>query len=83
MAWDQTTNCVSITEVTSEKHTLASLAFVELYLPAHIGEFFSSADFPPKTSTRMFRVAFSFPLLLPLLAGMISDEKQHRSNEKR
>ena len=75
MAWDQTTNYVLITEVTSKKtHTLASLALVELYLPAQTGEFFSSADFPPKTSTRMFRVAFSFPLLLPLLAGMISDD---------
>ena len=64
-----------INEVPSEKkHTLASFAFVELYLPAQIGEFFSSADLPPKTSTRMFKVSFRFPLLLPFRAGIISDD---------
>ena len=53
---------------------LASFALVELYLPAHIGDFFSRADFPPKTETRIFKASFKFPLLFPLLSEITSDK---------
>ena len=44
---------------------LTSLAFVELYLPAQIGDFLARALSPPKESTSSFNVAFMSPRLAP------------------
>ena len=44
---------------------LTSLAFVELYLPAQMGDFLARARSPPNESTSSFNVAFMSPLLAP------------------
>ena len=46
---------------------LTSLAFVELYLPAQMGDFLARARSPPNDSTSSFKVAFISPLLAPFL----------------
>lgn len=54
--------------------SLTSFALVELYRPAQIGDFFSKADFPPKTLTRMSKVPFTLPLLFPLFPEKSTSE---------
>ena len=51
-------------------HELTSLAFVELYLPAQIGDFLARALSPPKESTSSFNVAFMSPLLAPFFPAI-------------
>ena len=54
-----------------KKHmNLTSLAFVELYLPAQIGDFLARALSPPNESTSSFNVAFMSPLLAPFFPAI-------------
>ena len=56
--------------VTKKHMNLTSLAFVELYLPAQIGDFLARALSPPKESTSSFNVAFMSPLLAPFFPAI-------------
>ena len=47
-----------------------SLAFVELYLPAQMGDFLARARSPPNESTSNFKVAFMSPLLAPFFPAI-------------
>ena len=49
---------------------LTSLAFVELYLPAQMGDFLARALSPPNESTSSFNVAFMSPLLAPFFPDL-------------
>ena len=57
----------------TKKHiNLTSLAFVELYLPAQMGDFLARARSPPNESTSSFNVAFMSPLLAPFFPAILN-----------
>ena len=57
--------------VTKKTHMdLTSLAFVELYRPAQMGDFLARARSPPNESTSSFNVAFMSPLLAPFFPAI-------------
>ena len=56
--------------VTKKHSNLTSLAFVELYLPAQMGDFLARARSPPNDSTSNFNVAFMSPLLAPFFPAI-------------
>ena len=61
---------ICIIELYNKQIDLTSLAFVELYRPAQMGDFLARARSPPNDSTSNFKVAFMSPLLAPFFPAI-------------